>query len=272
MKSSTPLRYPGGKTKLYGFVENLIEKNFELAPVYCEPFSGGFGIGIKLLLNNKVSKVYINDLDSAIYAFWYSILNHKDDFINMIRNTEVTIEEWKRQKELYLSNETSILEKGFATFFLNRTNRSGILKAGPIGGANQNGNYKIDCRFKKEPLIKAIEDIYSNREFITVSMVDGKDFIKHIDETEENAFIYLDPPYVKEGKGLYKNSFTNQDHKDLAKVVSTLRNKWFVTYDDEPLIEELYKDFHINRFDITYTVQTKRSANELAVFSPQIIM
>lgn len=271
MKSSTPLRYPGGKTKLYKYVEKMIIDNFENPPIYCEPYSGGFGIGIKLLLNNRVSKVYINDIDNAIYSFWYSILNHKNEFVDMIINTPVTIEEWRIQKAIYLSSDATVLQKGFATFFLNRTNRSGILKAGPIGGYSQNGNYKIDCRFVKKPLIDLIESIYERRADIHVSALDGKEFIKQIDSNENNAFIYLDPPYVEKGEELYINAFNNKDHVDLANVVKTLKNKWFVTYDNVPLIHELYKEYHTKIFDISYTVQTKRVANEIAVFSPNLL-
>lgn len=269
--SYSPLRYPGGKAKIYKFMKNLISINYQNPPVYAEPFSGGFGLGMKLLINGDVSHVYINDLDPAIYSFWYLLLNHTDELLNMIDNTIFTIDEWKRQKSIYLSTEHSLIEKGFSTLYLNRTNRSGIITAGPIGGYNQNGNYKMDCRFNKTNLKDVIKLIAEYRDKITLSSVDGADFITKIDQQEPNVFFYLDPPYVEKGKDLYKNSFDKKDHIELSNTVRNLRNKWLVTYDDNPLIEEIYSDFTIERFDIKYSMQRKKVTSELAIYSKNLI-
>ncbi|MDY0118900.1 MAG: DNA adenine methylase [Bacilli bacterium] len=270
MISYTPLRYPGGKGKLYPFVKKIIENNYENKPAYAEPYAGGFGLGMKLLINEKVSRVYINDLDFSIYVFWKEIIENTENFIEKIINTNIDINEWKKQKEIYHNPNVSYLEKGFATFFLNRTNRSGIMSAGPIGGYNQNGNYKIDCRFNKKNLVDLIRKISELKDKIFISNMDGKDFLKYVDKLENNVLIYLDPPYVEKGKDLYINSFTKKDHTDLSKVIKDLKNNWFLTYDDNPLIEELYKDIGIEKFDIKYSVQTKRTAKEIIVFSPKL--
>src|SRR5690554_3362722 len=236
MISYTPLRYPGGKGKLYPFVKKIIENNYENKPAYAEPYAGGFGLGMKLLINEKVSRVYINDLDFSIYVFWKEIIENTENFIEKIINTNIDINEWKKQKEIYHNPNVSYLEKGFATFFLNRTNRSGIMSAGPIGGYNQNGNYKIDCRFNKKNLVDLIRKISELKDKIFISNMDGKDFLKYVDKLENNVLIYLDPPYVEKGKDLYINSFTKKDHTDLSKVIKDLKNNWFLTYDDNPLI------------------------------------
>ncbi|CCV63769.1 DNA-methyltransferase [Alteracholeplasma palmae J233] len=271
MASYTPLRYPGGKAKLYNFVSELIKDNFTEPPVYVEGYAGGSGLALKLLLNNDVSKIYINDYDYAIYAFWYSLLNRTDEFIELINNTPVTVEQWRIQKDIYLNPNTDVLTKGFSAFFLNRTNRSGIITAGPIGGYQQLGNYKIDCRFNKDKLIENIRTIADRKEDIHVYNLDGVEFLQQIDNQENNALIYLDPPYVEQGKALYKNAFDEQAHRALASSVGELQNKWFVTYDDNPLIVELYNGFGINRFEIGYTVEKKRRALEIAVFSPRLV-
>lgn len=270
MQSYTPLRYPGGKAKLYRFVEELITTNFKEKPVYVEPYSGGFGLGMKLLLKDKVSKVYINDLDIAIYSFWKSVVEQSEEFVFLIENAILSIDEWKRQKAIYLNPNSTMLEKGFATFYLNRTNRSGIILAGPIGGYNQEGNYKIDCRFNKSNLISLVNLIATKKNQIIISNLDGSDFIKSIDKQESNSLIYLDPPYVERGKELYKNSFTEDNHRDLCTVIKSLNNLWFVTYDDNILVEGLYKNLGINRFDIKYSVQTKRLAKEIVIFSKSL--
>ena len=110
-----------------------------------------------LLLNGTVKNIVINDYDKAIYSFWRAILEDSKRLVSLIKNTEVTVEEWYRQKNIYNNFNTKYsLELGFATFFLNRTNRSGILNAGPIGGYRQNGNYLIDARYNKEKSIEKI--------------------------------------------------------------------------------------------------------------------
>src|SRR5690554_5284039 len=271
MRSYTPLRYPGGKAKLYSFVKNLIEKNFADKPVYCEPFVGGAGLALKLLLTDVVTEVYINDLDDAIYSFWYSLLNHKNDLVALINDTDITIENWHIQKDIYENPERhTTLEKGFATFFLNRTNRSGIMKAGPIGGKKQNGNYKLDSRFNKENLLVIIDTIYLYKDKIHIYKLDAKDFISIVDKKLDNTFIYLDPPYVEKGPELYKNSFTHKDHELLRNSVTQLKNKWFITYDDSDYVEELYKNYELDKFELNYSVANARKGVEILIYGPGV--
>lgn len=273
MISKSPLRYPGGKVKLYPFMEQLIRQNTVDPPIYVEPFAGGAGLALELLFNGNVERIMINDLDPAIYSFWYSITNEETFylFINRVNEVDININEWKIQKDIYMHQDIhNKLELGFATFFLNRCNRSGILKAGPIGGQKQNGNYRIDCRFNKDRLIPLLRKIYDNRNRIDVTNLNAEEFIEYIDMNYNNLFIYLDPPYVDKGYQLYKNSFTKEDHVSLSKKIKKLKNKWFVTYDNTDLIKELYSDCKTEIFNIQYSAGSKRVENEIAVYSDSI--
>ncbi|WP_270486332.1 DNA adenine methylase [Holdemanella biformis] len=273
MISKSPLRYPGGKVKLYPFMEQLIRQNTVDPPIYVEPFAGGAGLALELLFNGNVERIMINDLDPAIYSFWYSITNEETFylFINRVNEVDININEWKIQKDIYMHQDIhNKLELGFATFFLNRCNRSGILKAGPIGGQKQNGNYRIDCRFNKDRLIPLLRKIYDNRNRIDVTNLNAEEFIEYIDMNYDNLFIYLDPPYVDKGYQLYKNSFTKEDHVSLSKKIKKLKNKWFVTYDNSDLIKELYSDCKTEIFNIQYSAGSKRVENEIAVYSDSI--
>ena len=273
MISKSPLRYPGGKVKLYPFMEQLIRQNTVDPPIYVEPFAGGAGLALELLFNGNVERIMINDLDPAIYSFWYSITNEETFylFINRVSEVDININEWKIQKDIYMHQDIhNKLELGFATFFLNRCNRSGILKAGPIGGQKQIGNYRIDCRFNKDRLIPLLRKIYDNRNRIDVTNLNAEEFIEYIDMNYDNLFIYLDPPYVDKGYQLYKNSFTKEDHVSLSKKIKKLKNKWFVTYDNTDLIKELYSDCKTEIFNIQYSAGSKRVENEIAVYSDSI--
>lgn len=248
----------------------MINENTDNPPVYVEPFAGGAGLALELLFNGVVNRVKINDFDPAIYSFWYSITTEETFhlFVDYLDKVEVNIEEWYHQKDIYLNQSNhSQLELGFATFFLNRCNRSGILKAGPIGGKKQDGKYKIDCRFNKDKLKSLINKIYEYRNQIDVTNENAEDFIKRIDQYYDDLFIYLDPPYVEKGSSLYKNSFEMKDHISLCNAIKELDNKWFVTYDNNDLIKDLYSEYTLKLFDINYSAGSKRKENEIAVYS-----
>lgn len=265
----SPLRYPGGKTKIAPLVNAIMEKAEIKNGIYIEPFAGGGGVALALLLNNQVSRIVINDMDISIYAFWYSILNHTEEFIQLIKDTKVTVEEWYKQKEIFINNGFNDLCKlGFATFFLNRTNRSGILKAGPIGGYDQTGKYLIDARFNKEDLIKRIDRIGKYKDKISLFNLEIKDFIKNIlPKYRSNAFIYFDPPYYKKGHELYINFFKPEDHMILAKLIKKIKIDWMVTYDNVEEVKIIYKDREQKVYDLNYSLANKGKNSEIIVLS-----
>ncbi len=271
MKSYTPLRYPGGKIKLYAFMKALINKNFKNKPIYVEPFAGGCGLALKLLQNDVVEKIIINDNDNAIYCFWHSILYNNSEFIKMVESASFTIKEWNYQKNIYMNqHKYNKLEIGFSTFYLNRCNRSGIITAGPIGGKLQDGEYKMDCRFNKDTLTETIRSIYKLKKRIKLHHTDAIKFIKYIDNKYENLFIYLDPPYVKKGKELYKNHFTEKDHVRLCKSVMKLNSDWFITYDNSELIKNIYGDFYNEIFYLRYTIAGEKKGEEIAIYKNEL--
>lgn len=249
----SPLRYPGGKTKMLPIIKSMIEKSNH-SGTYVEPFAGGAGVALGLLFDGCVDSIVINDFDKSIYSIWRAILTESEKLIQLIKNTPISIDEWRRQKSIYLNkNKKYSLELGFAALYLNRTNRSGILKAGPIGGFNQNGSYLIDARFKKNELIRKIEKIASYRNKIKLYNYEISTFIKNIIPKYENSVIYFDPPYFKKGKDLYKNFFTKKDHERLCKQIRSLSNDWIVSYDNEDYIKSLYSDYESKEYKIHHS-------------------
>lgn len=264
----SPLRYPGGKNKIFPFVKLIIDKSGLTNITYVEPFAGGAGVALSLLFSGAVNHIVINDYDKCIYSVWRAILNDTNEFIKLIKDTDVTIEEWHRQKGIYLTqNNKYSLELAFATFFLNRTNRSGILKAGPIGGFNQNGNYLIDARFNKENLIQRICDIAEKKNQISLFNKDIRSFFKSYLPKYENVFLYLDPPYYKKGQELYKNFFTDKDHQEIAECVKQLTCNWIITYDNTAEITKLYEEQQCGFFDLSYSLANNVRASEFIVLS-----
>lgn len=272
----SPLRYPGGKTILYKKIKNILKKNNLIECTYMEPFSGGAGLALKLLMNNDVKRIIINDLDFAIYSFWHNVLYDTDKFCNDIENIKVDLEEWEKQKYIYNNqNNYSMYEVGLATFFLNRTNRSGIIKGGVIGGKKQEGKYKIDCRFNKKVLIEKIKKIGMYRNRIKLFNYDANDFIKRVVMRQKNEkfFIYFDPPYIKRGPELYKNHFNKEEHEYLSTNIKEklFEKNWIVTYDKNELVQKLYDNFCIVEFDLNYSAGKNKTGNELMILSNSLV-
>lgn len=271
MDNPSPLRYPGGKHKTYKYIKKLILEN--KSSTYIEPFAGGAAVAINLLLEGIVNKIIINDFDRAIYALWFSILNYPDQLIKLIVDTEISIEEWNIQKEVQKNKDfASLLSLGFSTLYLNRTNRSGIIKGGVIGGKEQKGNYLIDCRFPKEKLINKIHNIYNLRDQIELYNLDALLFIDNVIKRTRNSFIFFDPPYYKQGPALYTNFYNDKDHRILAKKIKKdLRNrKWIVTYDNSSEIKKMYEGLNVIEYYLNYSVQDKKRGIEYMFFSNKV--
>lgn len=268
MPNFSPLRYPGGKYKIYSYIESLVTNNN--CSTYIEPFAGGSAIALSLLINGTVNKIIINDYDRSIYALWYSIKYLTNHLINLIQNTEITMDEWYRQKNIQNNkHDVTLLELGFSTLFLNRTNRSGIIKAGVIGGKNQDGNYRMDCRFPKEKIINKIRLISEHGKRIDIYNMDAEEFIHRVIKSTRKSFTFFDPPYFTKGPSLYTNFYTENDHFNLANTIkTTLKNrKWIVSYDYNDKIKSFYSNLDFIEYHLQYTVQNKTNGIEYMFFS-----
>ncbi len=270
----SPLRYPGGKAKLTAFIKLLMAKNELVGGEYVEVFAGGASVGLSLLLGGYVSKIHLNDIDSGIYAFWHSVLNNCDELCGMIRTKRVSVAEWERQRSVYHdTRDRSLLERGFATFFLNRTNRSGIIASGGmIGGRAQTGSWKLNARYNKKNLIDRITRIAERADDIRLYRDDGARLItRRLRRRSNCALVYLDPPYyVKGGRRLYANSYGPEDHEALSKLVSDLDLPWIVSYDNVVEIVRLYRNFRKRKFTLSYTASERTSGEEVIFFSPSL--
>ena len=266
----SPLRYPGGKGKLAPFMGLMINKMNIKNGTYIEPFAGGAGVALMLLMEGYVDDIVINDYDKAIYSVWRAIISESENLVDRILDTPVNIDEWKKQKEIYVEqNKKYSLDLAFATFFLNRTNRSGILKGGPIGGFEQTGNYGIDARYNAEKLVERIRAIAKYKKHIKVYNKEIVSFIENVlPNYGQNSLTYFDPPYSNKGPELYKNFFDKEDHAKIAQLIlNGVPGNWIITYDDTPEIIELYKQQCIRRYDLNYSAANTGKSSEVMVFN-----
>jgi DNA adenine methylase len=271
---ASPLRYPGGKGTLANFFKLVIQKNQLLDGHYAEVYAGGAGVAWPLLFGEYVQRVHINDLNKSVFAFWDGVLHHPEELCRLINDTPVTIEEWRRQRAIQLEHQNhSQLELAFSTFFLNRTNRSGIISAGVIGGKTQIGKWKLDARYNKQDLVSRIERIARYADRINLYNLDAAAFISDIlQKLPFKTLVYLDPPYFVKGGDLYEDSYTPQDHATIARTISTIKQPWVVSYDDVEPIEELYHNYRKLTYNISYSAQVRYAGAEVMFFGPMLVV
>lgn len=272
-RTNTPLRYPGGKTVYAGLLSEVIKLNKLNNVVLVEPYAGGAGASIKLLLEGKVSRLILNDLDIAIYAFWWSVVNASEELIAMINKAPLTIEEWKKQRENSRRKDSSnLLSLGFATLYMNRCNRSGILSANPIGGIKQTGTCKIDARFNKKDIVAKIKAIAEKASSIEIRNSPCERLLSGFKRRKDtsNLLVYLDPPYFQKGPSLYLNHYSEQDHEKLAKLVLGCDFKWILSYDCHEKIQELYSEVPMYTSNLRYTIIGNKEASEIVATSLKV--
>jgi DNA adenine methylase len=265
----SPLRYPGGKGALAPFIGRLVSQQPRRPTTYAEPFAGGAGAALKLLVDEYVDRVILNDLDAGIAAFWRSVLGAPDALVQRIRTCKLNIAEWRRQRAVYTTPHAATdLELGFATFYLNRTNRSGILTGRPIGGLKQQGKWTIDARFNRQDLAARIQLIARYRNRIEIKERDGVEFLVDHLKTSDSCLYYVDPPYLSHGADLYLNTLSWENHQHLSRILSDASAPWVVTYDlDSRVSDELYPRHRVARFRIAHTAAAQHVGEEYAIFS-----
>jgi DNA adenine methylase len=269
----TPLRYPGGKQKLAPFIVEVLKENNLLGCHYAEPYAGGAGVALELLIDNHVSHVHLNDSFYPVFAFWNSAINNAEKFCRKISNASLTIDEWKKRREILRNySRYDELEVGFSMFYLNRCNRSGVLSGGVIGGLDQTGKWKIDARFPRIELIRRIEVIGTKRNLISLSNLDAEEYLlNRVPKLPRNSFIYCDPPYFEKSNRLYMNSYKPEDHVRVSKVIQNRVNKkWIVSYDGVIEILTYYSERKAFLYDLQYNASRVYKGKEVFIFSDKV--
>ena len=278
MRFQSPLRYPGGKSALSGFLAETIKRNGLKGCTYLEPFAGGAGAALQLLADDVVSELCLNDADPRIHAFWLAALNESDRFADAILSIPLTIDEWKRQQNVCADGDNrDQFALGFATFYLNRCNRSGIiLGAAPIGGYGQKSDWKMSARFYRQTLARRILALGKMRSQISVTNFDASQFLRLYlpnPKHRRDVFVYLDPPYRSNSNRLYMNHYVDADHIRLADFIQRKTEvNWVMSYDDCPFIRDLYAQCHQSSRPLLYSLQRKRTTEELLIYPPWVML
>ncbi len=267
----SPLRYPGGKNDLVGYVHSFIYENVLQGSDFIELYAGGASVSLGLLRAQAVKSITLVELDPLVAAFWRAVCRESEQLCKKIENTKVTMKLWQTCRNILFEDDLSNfsnLDLAYAGILLNRTCYSGILHAGPIGGKGQHSQYTLDCRFYKNTLVERIIKIAALKKHITVVQGDAIEFLKKrkpLISGKPNAAIYIDPPYFKMGKRLYRYFYQNDDHSNLATILRSTNTPWLLSYDDHAEIRSLYRSFQTKRFCLRYHVSDSKDGKELLI-------
>lgn len=267
MRTASPLRYPGGKSALAGLLKDIRRINGLGDRSVAEPFAGGAGASLTLLFQEDAPEILVNDADRAVHDFWWSLVNRMTAFSKLLSRTRVSMAEWRRQRDTYRSrSRASRLKRGFAAFYLNRCNRSGIImNGGPIGGVAQTGPWKLNARFNRADLHRRCRRVGEYGSRIRVSCQDGIEFIRTSDASK--TVFFIDPPYFVKGQTLYLNSLDESYHIALSLQLRAMtEDAWILTYDDCPEIRGMYEGWaSVRPFSLQYAASARRSGKEVLV-------
>ncbi len=273
-KLYTPLRYPGGKARFAPLIAEVMRTNNLAGGHYLEPYAGGAGVALVLLLDGVVERIHINDADPAIAVFWRVATQQTAELVNMVANEPVTMDAWHHWRAIMLGQEPATeLGRGFASLFMNRTNRSGILKGGVIGGKGQTGTYKLGERFMRDELCTRLQRIGLHANAIHVYEEDAHALLQRCHQfLPTRSLVYLDPPYYVKGEGLYRNFYKHEDHARIARLLggARFRRPWVVSYDNADEIRAMYAYAHSFTYGLHYTAQRRYNGSEVMFFSERL--
>jgi DNA adenine methylase len=273
-KLYTPLRYPGGKARFAPFIASVMRFNRLDGGHYMEPYAGGGGVALELLFDGVVTDIHINDADPAVYAFWFAATAYPDALIDMVETEPINMDAWMHWRSvMHGTAEATDVERGFATLFMNRTNRSGILKGGVIGGKQQAGTYQLDARFRRDVLVERLRRIGDKTEGIHVHCRDALNLLQHAsDLMPAKSLVYLDPPYYVKGSGLYRNFYKHDDHLAIARLLRQpgFGRCWVVSYDNVEQILKMYAGVRSIEYGLGYTAQRRYTGSEVMLFDPRL--
>lgn len=271
----SPLRYPGSKASLVGYVARLLKENYLEGCHFLEPYAGSAALSLGLLQQDIVSRATLVERDPLLFSFWETVFRHPYALIDRLIDLPITIETWQAFQKYRSATDLSeypLIEMGLAGLFFNRTNFSGILKGGPIGGVKQESQYKIDCRLNKDRLIEQIIELSQLHSKIDVVYDDALEFLGRIRTELKNqeCFLYIDPPYYEKGRSLYRYWYVDADHKKLAKYLTRCDLPWLASYDNHPSIRKIYHSANQIEIYFDYTVSRARKERELLISNLEI--
>lgn len=206
------------------------------------------------------AQLKINDLDENIFYFWNMVFGTDKEKYDVLLEKVRTIPTIELFLKLRNEKPKTEIEKAYYALFFNKTTFSGIYNAGPIGGYDQSGKWKINCYYKPDKLIKRINNIRCLiKDRCEVTNLSFQQFLKNVDKNKK-YLIYLDPPYFLNGKNLYPVFMKKEEHIELKNILSNIDN-WVLSYDNHEFIRTLYSEHKIEEISMTKHINIGKNKN-----------
>lgn len=251
-KQVSPLRYPGGKSRMIDFLEPIIKKD-----IIVEPFAGGASVSLAFLLSGKVKQIILNDIDFGWYSLFFRILNDTEGLCKEISNYRPSKADYKVKQQYIFSGygDLDIKKSSMAFLIVNRCAFSGI----PYANCKSN----ITERWNPVTLCKRIRDIAKFKNKIVIYNKSAEEIIEEY-YWNDNVLLFIDPPYIGKGDMLYVNKYDCKKHIQLAYLLEDLYKSCpcadiVITYDDVEMLDGLYIDADIEKIGTRYSLSRRET-------------
>ena len=261
--AKSPLRYPGGKSRALKQILPLIPVNIS---EFREPFVGGGSVffAIRSLFQNRIKSYWINDLNYDLYCFWKQARDYGSSLVDALIEKRSTatdgrtlFKELTQAKDELIQNRELLCEfqRAVRFFVLNRITFSGVVDS---GGYSQSA-------YEKRFTDSSIERVKNICPYLSEVKITNGDYTDALFQDGKDVFIFLDPPYWKatESKlyGVRGRLHTAFDHVQFAEHMRKCPHKWLITYDDSPVIRDLFDFAEIQEWTLQYGMNNYRQGS-----------
>jgi DNA adenine methylase len=255
----TPLRYPGGKSRVAAM---LIEKFPTSIAEFREPFLGGASVALLFSQKYPDIPVWVNDKYEYLYNFWVTLQESGDELSDILVGIKEDNSTEEKAKELFISAKEEISEadsfrQAVLFWILNKCSYSGLTENSSFSPQASNQNFTT----RGARHLKAVSEVIQHWH---ITNYDYSDLLMDPGEDDGEAFCFLDPPY-KISTYLYGTNAEMHkgfNHQHFAEVCAASPNRWMVTYNNDNEIKEMFPNFHQEEFRITYGMK-HRADNKL---------
>lgn len=220
----------GGKRLLRKTIAPLIPEDIQ---TYVEPFGGG---GWMLFFKPRWATCEIyNDLNGSLVNLFMMVKYHPKRLKQELQYTLKSRELFYKLRDLEDDKLLSVQRAARFLYLLTYSFGAVVNRKASFGVSKTTPAKNIDRIFER------IDEIYERLKLVTI---ENQDFQRCIDLYDsEKSFFYCDPPYrLNNESRYYQGAF---EHKRLFKVLSNIKGRFLLSYNDCEEIRELYKNFSI---------------------------
>lgn len=260
----SPFRYPGGKTWLVPILRAWLRSIPQPPDLFLEPFAGGGIASMTTAFERLAGHVVMAETDENVSAVWKTILNGQGEWLAReilgfeltVANVRVALNEDSNDSAL------SLRQRAFLTILRNRVQRGGIMAPGAGLVKNGENGRGLNSRWYPETLARRIREISMHLDRISFHAGDG---FALIDEyiSEEGAAFYVDPPYMKAARRLYRN--WQVDHRRLFEKMAAVSGSFLMSYDNDKGIQDMAMEFGFEHRPVPSALSYKRHRNKILV-------